>query len=78
MFFLHVYLCEYVRSPRTGVTDSSELPCGCWELIPGSLEEQTYYGLVSVMNVGPEDEEYAEWSYVNLTHKLELLERRKS
>ena len=30
---------EEVRSPRTGVTDSCELPCGCWELNPGPLEE---------------------------------------
>jgi hypothetical protein len=25
---------------ETGVTDSCELPCGCWETNPGSLEEQ--------------------------------------
>jgi hypothetical protein len=25
----------------TGVTDSCELPCGCWELDPGRLEEET-------------------------------------
>lgn len=29
-----------IRSPRTGVTDSCELLCGCWELNPGPLEEQ--------------------------------------
>lgn len=27
-------------SPRTGVTDSSDPPCKCWELSPGLLEEQ--------------------------------------
>jgi hypothetical protein len=27
-------------SPRTRVTDSCELPCGCWELNLGLLEEQ--------------------------------------
>ena len=31
---------EGIRSPRTGVTDSYELLCGCWELNPGPLEEQ--------------------------------------
>ena len=40
MFCLHVCLCEDVRYPGTGVTDSCELPCGCWELNPGALEEQ--------------------------------------
>ena len=29
-----------VRTPGTGVTDSCELSCGCWELNPGPLEEQ--------------------------------------
>ena len=29
-----------IRSPRTGVTDSCELSCRCWELNPCSLEEQ--------------------------------------
>jgi len=28
------------ESPGTGVTDSCELTCGCWELKPGPLEEQ--------------------------------------
>ena len=36
---LNVYLCESVRSPGTGVTDSCELPCGCWELNLGRLED---------------------------------------
>ena len=30
-----------VRSPGTEVTDSCELPCGCWELNSGPLEEQS-------------------------------------
>jgi hypothetical protein len=30
----------YVRSPETGVTDSCELPCWCWELNLDPLEEQ--------------------------------------
>jgi hypothetical protein len=33
-------LCEGVRFPSTGVTDSCESPCGCWELNPDPLEEQ--------------------------------------
>ena len=40
VFCLHVCLCEGVRAPGTGVTDSCELPCGCWGLIQGHLEEQ--------------------------------------
>ena len=36
---LHACLCEGVRFFGTGVTDSCELPCGCWELNPGPLEE---------------------------------------
>ena len=35
-----VCLCEGIRSSGTGVTDSCELPCGCWGLNPGPLEEQ--------------------------------------
>jgi hypothetical protein len=31
VFFLLVCVCEVVTSPGTGVTDSYELPCGCWE-----------------------------------------------
>jgi hypothetical protein len=27
-------------TPSTGVPDSCELPCGCWELNPGSLEQR--------------------------------------
>ena len=38
VFYLHVYLDE-VRSPGTGVSNSCELPCGCWELNPDTLEE---------------------------------------
>ena len=31
---------EGVRPPGNGVTDSCELPCGCWESNPHPLEEQ--------------------------------------
>ena len=36
-----VYMCERegVRSPGTGVIDSCDLLCGCWELNSGPLEE---------------------------------------
>jgi hypothetical protein len=40
LFYTHACLCEGVRCPGTEVTDSCELPCGCWELDPGPLEEQ--------------------------------------
>ena len=40
VFCLYACLCEAVRSTRSGVTDSCELSCGCWELNPGPLEEQ--------------------------------------
>ena len=40
VFCLHACVCEAVRSPETGVTDSCELPYGCWELDLGPLEEQ--------------------------------------
>jgi hypothetical protein len=40
VFYLHVCLCVGVRFPRTGVRDSYELSCGCWELNPGVLGEQ--------------------------------------
>jgi hypothetical protein len=40
VIWLHIYLCEGIRLPETGVTDSCELPCGCWELYLGPLEEQ--------------------------------------
>jgi hypothetical protein len=40
VFCLSVYLCESVRIPGAGATDSHELPCGCWELNPGPLGEQ--------------------------------------
>ena len=41
MLCLHVCLCEGGRSHGTELTDSCELPCGCWELNPGSVEEHS-------------------------------------
>lgn len=32
---------EGVGSSGTGITDVCELPFGCWELIPGPLEEES-------------------------------------
>ena len=40
VFCLYVCLHEGVRSLRAGVIDGCELPCGCWELDLGPLEEQ--------------------------------------
>ena len=31
---------EGIGSPETGVLNSRKLTCGCWESIPGPLEEQ--------------------------------------
>ena len=36
-----MHWCEGVRSPVTGSSDSYNLPCGCWELNLGPLEEQS-------------------------------------
>lgn len=40
-----LFLCEFVfvRSPGPGITDSCELPSGCWELNPVPLEEQPVF-----------------------------------
>ena len=40
VFCLNVQLCEGVVAAGTGVTDNCKLPCGCWELNSGPLEEQ--------------------------------------
>ena len=40
LFYYFMFIGESVRCPGTGVTDSCELPCGCWELNSGPLEEQ--------------------------------------
>ena len=37
----HAHWYNDVRFSWTGATDSCELPCGCWELNPGPLEEQS-------------------------------------
>lgn len=46
-FSFHVHwclpacMCEGAGSPGTGVTDSCELLCGCWELNVSPLEDQS-------------------------------------
>jgi hypothetical protein len=40
---LQVCVCEVVRSPGTGVTDSCEVPHGCLKLNLGPLKEQTVF-----------------------------------
>jgi hypothetical protein len=46
LFYMHwcfdcmCVLHEGIGSPGIGVIDSCELPCGCWELNLGPLEEQ--------------------------------------
>jgi hypothetical protein len=39
LVFACMYACVKVSDP--GVTDSCELPCGCWELNRGPPEEQS-------------------------------------
>ena len=36
----YVHWCEGVRTPGAEVTDSCELPCGCWESNQNTLEGQ--------------------------------------
>jgi hypothetical protein len=38
--FAYMYLREGIEYPGTGLTDSCELSCGCWELNSGPPEEQ--------------------------------------
>lgn len=40
---IDVCLHEGVRYPGAGVTDSLELPCGCWGLNLGPLEAQPVF-----------------------------------
>lgn len=44
LFYVHWSFCLYegVGSPGIVVTESCELPCGCWKLNLGSLEEQDH------------------------------------
>lgn len=40
---LHACLCEGVGFPKSGVTHSCELLCGCWQLNAGSLQDQSFF-----------------------------------
>lgn len=53
--FACMYVCvcpmrpeEGVRFPRTCVTDSYELQCGCWVLNPGPLQKQSVILIVEL------------------------------
>ena len=48
VFCLHMCLCEGARSSWTRVTNSCELPYGCWELNLGPLEEQPVLFLIEL------------------------------
>ena len=39
------------RSPRTGILDGFKLPCGCWELTLGHLEEPPVLYLLSCLSL---------------------------
>ena len=43
VFSLHVCLCDGMKYSGTGVTERYELPCVCWELNQGPLEEQPVF-----------------------------------
>ena len=51
---------EGVRSPGTRITDSCELPCGCWDLNIGPLEEQPMF-LITEPSLQPCDVFF--WSF---------------
>ena len=40
MFFGVMLTCIFVLDDETGITDSCELLCGCWELNLSPLKEQ--------------------------------------
>jgi hypothetical protein len=43
VLFTCLVFVEDIGSSRIGITDSCELPCGCWELNSGPLEEQLVF-----------------------------------
>lgn len=45
--YVHLKSEEGIRSPKTGVMDGCELPCGFWELNPGPLQDQLVLLLLS-------------------------------
>jgi hypothetical protein len=44
-----MYIC--VRLSDLGVTDNCELPCGCWELNLGPLDEQSVFLTVEPLGI---------------------------
>ena len=62
LFLRHVHryfagmwcLCEVVRPLGTGAVDSCELPCRCWDLNLGPLEEQPVFWMAEPALLSPE------------------------
>jgi hypothetical protein len=44
-------LCKGVEHPGTGISDSCELSCRCWELNPGPLGEPTLLAIETVLQL---------------------------
>lgn len=44
---------EGLRFSKTGVAESCEQPCGCWELNPGPLQEQAAFSRVELLLSSP-------------------------
>ena len=60
VFCLHVCLCEGILFPGTGVADSCELPCGCWELNQSPMQER-------VLTTEPSLQPYLFFRYLQTT-----------
>ncbi|CAO2628536.1 E3 ubiquitin-protein ligase NEDD4, partial [Lemmus lemmus] len=72
----YVLWCEGVRSHGTAFLDSCELPCGCWELNSGPLEEQSVL-LTAEPSLQPLERFYnAECLVKNLSQGYEKLNDR--
>jgi hypothetical protein len=62
-----MHLCEGVGSPGNGVTDSCELPCGCWEMNLSPMDEQ-----LMLLTAGPSVSPTTLFLRQSLSLKLEL------
>jgi hypothetical protein len=49
----HVARREHFESPRTGIIDSCDLPCGILRLEPGPLQEQVFLTTESSLQAQP-------------------------
>jgi hypothetical protein len=67
VYRLHVCLREGIRSPGTGVTESCELPRGCWELYQDPLGEQPV-PLTSEPSLWPQDFPLKNLLFENFIH----------